>query len=46
MRKSDRGKWTNIIQQMVDSNYKLMTDKTKENLFEVSNAIFSDKKNF
>lgn len=36
----------NIIQQMVDSNYKSMTDKTKDNLFEASNAIFNDKKKF
>lgn len=42
MKKSSK----NIIQQMVDSNYKSMTDKTKDNLFEVSNAIFSDKKKF
>lgn len=46
MTKSDRSKWTNIIQKMVDSNYKSMTNKTKENLFEVSNAIFSDEKKF
>lgn len=44
MKKSDRSKSKNIIQQMVDSNYKSMTDKTKDNLFEASNAIFSDKK--
>ena len=43
MKKSDRSKWQNIIQQMVDSNYKSMTSKTKENLFEVSNAIFTEK---
>lgn len=41
MKKSSK----NIIQRMVDSNYKSMSDKTKENLFEVSNAIFSDKEN-
>lgn len=41
MKKSSK----NIIQKMVDSNYKSMSDKTKENLFRVSNAIFSDKEN-
>ena len=45
MTKSEKSKWSNIIQRMVDSNYKLMSDKTKENLFGVSNAIFSDKEN-
>ena len=43
MTKSEQSKWSNIIQRMVDSNYETMTDKTKENLFGVSNAIFSDK---
>lgn len=42
MKKSSK----NIIQQMVDSNYKSMTDKTKDNLFEASNAVFNDKKKF
>lgn len=42
MKKSSK----NIIQQMVDSNYKSMTDKTKDNLFGASNAIFNDKKKF
>ena len=42
MKKSSK----NIIEQMVDSNYKSMSSKTKQNLFEVSNAIFSDKKIF
>lgn len=42
MKKSSK----NIIQRMVDSNYESMTDKTKDNLFEASNAIFSDKKKF
>lgn len=41
MKKSSK----NIIQRMVDSNYKSMSNETKENLFGVSNAIFSDKEN-
>lgn len=40
MKKSNK----NVIEQMADSNYKSMTSKTKENLFEVSNAIFTEKK--
>lgn len=45
MIKSEQSKWSNIIQRMVDSNYETVIDKTKENLFRVSNAIFSDKEN-
>lgn len=45
MTKSEKSKWSNIIQRMEDSNYKSMSDKTKENLFGVSNTIFSDKEN-
>lgn len=45
MTKSEQSKWSNIIQRMVDSNYDSMSNKTKENLFGVSNAIFSDKEN-
>ena len=41
MKKSSK----NIIQKMVDGNYKSMSNETKENLFGVSNAIFSDKEN-
>lgn len=46
MKKSDSSKQTNVVQQMVDSNYKSMTDKTKDNLFKASNAIFDGKKKF
>lgn len=42
MKKSSK----NVIQQMIDNNYKSMTRETKENLFKVSNAVFSDKKKF
>ena len=45
MTKLEQSKWSNIIQRMVNSNYESMSDKTKENLFEFSNAIFSDKEN-
>ena len=45
MTKSEKSKWSSIIQRMVDSNYESMSDKTKENLFGVSNAIFTDKEN-
>lgn len=45
MTKSEQSKWSNIIQRMVESNYESMSNKTKENLFGVSNAIFSDKEN-
>lgn len=45
MTKSEKSKWLNIIQRMVDSNYKSMSNETKENLFGVSNAIFGDKEN-
>lgn len=41
MKKSSK----NIIQRMVDSNYESMSNETKEKLFGVSNAIFSDKEN-
>lgn len=39
MKKSSK----NIIQKMVDSNYKSMSDQTKENLFGASNAVFTKK---
>ena len=45
MTKLEQSKWSNVIHRMAHSNYKTMTDKTKENLFGVSNAIFSDKEN-
>lgn len=34
----------NVIQQLMEENYKSMSKKTKENLFGASNAVFSDKK--
>lgn len=40
MKKSSK----NVIKQMVDSNYKSMSEKTKENLFGASNAVFNNKK--
>lgn len=40
MKKSSK----NVIEQMVESNYKSMTAETKEKLFKVSNAVFSSKK--
>ena len=42
MKKSNK----NVIQQMIDNNYKSMTTETKEKLFKVSNVVFSDKKKF
>ena len=44
MKKSDRSKWQNVIQQMVGENYQSISDDTKTKLFKVSNAIFSEKK--
>lgn len=44
MKKSDRSKWRNVIQTLVEENYQSMSEDTKENLFKVSNAIFIEKK--
>lgn len=43
MSRSDEAKWQNIIQRLVNENYKSMSDDTKKNLFQVSNAIFPKK---
>ena len=34
----------NEIQRLMDDNFKAMSDKTKEKLFGVSNAVFAEKK--
>lgn len=44
MKKYD--KQQNTIQRLMNDNFKSMSDKTKENLFGVSNVVFSDKKKF
>ena len=44
MKRFDKRPYT--IQRLMDDNFKPMSDKTKENLFGVSNAIFNDKKKF
>lgn len=44
MKKSDRSKWQNVIQALIEENYQSMSDDTKANLFKVSNVIFSEKK--
>lgn len=44
MSRSDEAKWQNVIQRLVNENYKSMSDDTKKNLFQVSNAVFDDKK--
>ena len=36
----------NEIQRLMDDNFQSMSNKTKEKLFGVSNAIFTDKKIF
>lgn len=41
---SDEAKWQNVIQRLVNENYKSMSDDTKKNLFQVSNAVFPRKK--
>lgn len=40
---SDEAKWQNVIQRLVNENYKSMSDDTKKNLFQVSNAVFPRK---
>ena len=37
-------KQTNTIQRLMDDNFKSMSEKTKENLFGASNAVFNNKK--
>ena len=44
MKKYD--KQQNTIQILMNDNFKSMSDKTKENLFGASNAVFNDKKKF
>lgn len=44
MKKYD--KQPNTIQRLMDDNFKSMSEKTKENLFGVSNAVFGDKELF
>lgn len=34
----------NEIQRLMDDNFKAMSDKTKEKLYGVSNAVFIEKK--
>lgn len=41
MKRSD--KRPNTIQRLMDDNFKPMSDKTKENLFGVSKAVFTKK---
>lgn len=43
MSRSDEAKWQNVIQRLVNENYKSMSDDTKKNLFQVSNAVFPRK---
>lgn len=40
MKKSSK----NVIEQFVEDNFQAMSDQTKEKLFGVSNAVFTDKK--
>lgn len=40
MKKSNK----NVIQQLMEENYQSMSEKTKENLFGASNAVFTEKK--
>ena len=42
--KGEKNMKQNEIQRLVESNYKSMSDQTKEKLFGVSNAVFTDKK--
>lgn len=44
MKKYD--KQPNTIQRLMDDNFKSMSEKTKENLFGASNAVFGDKELF
>ena len=39
-------KQQNTIQRLMNDNFKSMSDKTKENLFGASNAVFGGKKKF
>ena len=34
----------NVIQQLMEENFRPMSEKTKTNLFGASNAIFTEKK--
>ncbi|AIS73863.1 MAG: hypothetical protein HOU59_gp22 (endogenous virus) [Lactobacillus phage ViSo-2018a] len=36
----------NEIQRLMDDNFQSMSEKTKEELFRISNAVFVDKKKF
>lgn len=42
MKKYD--KQPNTIQRLMDDNFKSMSEKTKENLFKASNAVFNNEK--
>ena len=40
MKKSNK----NVIEQLMEENLLSMSEKTKENLFGISNAVFKEKK--